>query len=184
VDLTIVIIIIYVAFAVYNARKRRTGASKPTEKPELPVAEERAPLQVKKKPVGEEIRPEAPAMKQAPPGRAQRPKRGRPLQLDPEAGGYSPLVSRLDEPFPVLKTEKALTPGLGGFETADAGPSRAESITIIGKPVKPASPIAAPVSDEKKGDFGLAEGMIWSQILGKPRSRQPYFQKAGVRSRH
>ena len=78
----------------------------------------------------------------------------------------------------------AFAPSPGGFPVGSEGPSHEETIAHLYGLDECVSPVDEFISDDKKGELSLAEGMIWSIVLGPPKSRRSSYGKESYFSTH
>lgn len=62
------------------------------------------------------------------------------------------------------------------------GPLHEETVMHLYELDDCASPVEEFLEDGRKGELSLAEGMIWSQILGQPRCRQPALRRPAYKA--
>ncbi|MCL1804836.1 MAG: hypothetical protein FWG28_02365 [Clostridiales bacterium] len=117
--------------------------------------------------------------------------KGQPLSFDGGEGGGGVVESRREK-------ATAHTPERTGIHAESAeehgsltltgrqaprreGPAHDETVMHMYGLDECASPVEEFLEDGRKGELSLAEGMIWSQILGQPRCRVPAFRHmAGI----
>ena len=98
-----------------------------------------------------------------------------------------PTVTNVNQrTYPTAASRKttplSLNPGsTSRLQPGQEGPTHEETIAHMYKLDECAAIAETFFDEEKKEELSLAKGMIWSQILGPPRCRQPFLQPRGSR---